>query len=552
MQHTNSFNLVVNNIAVKMALIVAFITLLIYLPALNGEFINYDDPGYVYNNPAIRILDWEFIKWAFTASYMGWPMPFTWISFTIDYQIWGLNPFGYHLTNIILHAVNAGMVVLLADRLYTGKFDDDEHAGNIYLHSIALFLAGFMWGVHPLNVESVSWVTERKNVLNGIFFFGTILSYLRYTELIKLKVEKRRAVKSFVISLLLLVMGLMVKPVGIVMPVVLLLMDWYPLRRLRRDNMRLILLEKVPFVIICALSTGITLVMAKGEGFLVPTADFSILDRFIVSGNVVFEYCMLILFPVGIHAMYLFKYPIPDIFIIKAVMIVLFSCYCVSVTKKHPWLLVMWCCFLLPLLPTLPFFIGGAHIMCAHFMYLPLVAPILLAAYTISLGYQFVSSANFQFARAIAVGMVLFILVFYVAMTEIQISAWKTPETLWTRVIELQPAGRAYYYRADYYMTIGKYSEAAEDLRISIQMAKSAGYPDIFNLQALRGDSLNKIGQYKEAVDEFTAAINSYPHPTYYFHRGRALEALGMVPEAAEDFKRAGDETGPIVKRIRD
>lgn len=552
MQNNNIFCLVANNIAVKIALVVACITLLIYLPALNGEFINYDDPGYVYNNPAIRILDWEFIKWAFTASYMGWPMPFTWISFAIDYQIWGLNPFGYHLTNNILHAVNAGMVVLLADRLYTEKFDDNEHDGNKYLYPVTLFLAGFMWGVHPLNVESVAWVTERKNVLNGVFFFGTILSYLRYTELIKLNGEKRRAITSFVIALLLLVMGLLVKPVGIITPAVLLLIDWYPLGRLHGGGIRRVLAEKIPFLLLCALSAIMTLLMAKGENFMVPTELFSISERSIASGSAVFDYIILTLFPIGINVMYLLPFPLPKIFIVKMIAVVLFICLCVYRVKKQPWLFMVLCCFLLPLWPGLPFFLGGVHIICAHFVYLPLVAPSIAAAHGISKAYRWASPDRYRHARTFISVMLVFIVVFYIGMTERLIASWKNPETLWTRVIKLRPAGRAYYYRADYYMTIGKYVEAAEDLRISIQMANSAGYPDVFNLHALRGDALNKIGQHKEAVGEFTEAINSYPHPTYYFHRGRAFEKLGMMLEAAEDFKKAGDETGPIVKRNRD
>lgn len=532
-----------------MALIAASITLLIYLPALNGEFINYDDSGYVYNNPAIRILDWEFIKWAFTTSYMGWLMPLTWISFAIDFQFWGLDPFGYHLTNIVFHAVNTGMVVILADRLYRDRFSAIENAGSSYLYPVTLFFAGFLWGVHPLNVESVSWVTERKNVLNGIFFFGTILCYLRYAELIKLNGEKARAVCSYLLALLLLFLGLLVKPIGVVAPVILLLLDWYPLRRMSKGTIFSLFVEKIPFCILSALSMVATLVMARGENFLVPYDLFTFWDRVIASGSTLLDYCLLMLFPIGINVMYLVQYPLPDIFIAKTFLVVLFTGYCLISAKKRPALFVIWCCYLLLVSPTLPFFLGGVHILCAHFVYLPLVAPSIAFAYCVASLYKKTQSPK---KRYLVVGLVIFITCFYVFMTERLIFSWQTPEKLWSRVIELRPAGRAYYYRADYYLKIGKYQAAADDLLVSIQMGKSAGYPGVFNLHALRGDALNKIGNYEEAVKDFTAAIRLNPHPTYYFHRGRALEALGRFKEASDDFVEAGGSTGPIESRNPD
>jgi tetratricopeptide (TPR) repeat protein len=207
---------------------------------------------------------------------------------------------------------------------------------------------------------------------------------------------------------------------------------------------------------------------------------------------------------------------------------------------------------LLPILPTLHFFINGAHSICSHFAYLPSIAPSFAAAAIITQAYKKSISAQYRWSRMLITVVVASLFLFYVSITEKLLGSWKNPETLWTRVINLRPVGRAYYYRADYYMTVGKYLEASEDLLISIRMANSAGYPDVFNLHALRADALNKIGQYKEAVDEFTAAIRDYPHPTYFYHRGRAFESLGLMEDAASDFRSAGEETGPIIKRSRD
>jgi len=533
-----------------MGMAVALSTLLIYLPSLSGEFINYDDPLYVYNNPAIRILDWEFVKWAFTTSYLGWLMPLTWLSFAMDYQLWGLNPFGYHLTNIILHTINSGMVVLLADRFYGNRFTAPKCGGQKYLYHAVLFLAGFIWAVHPLNVESVSWVTERKNVLNGVFSFSSLLCYLRYAELGAVSGTRRVALRYYILSLLLLATGLLVKPVGVVVPAMLLLIDWYPLKRINRSSVYVVLVEKIPYLLLSLISVFLTLYTAASAKFMVPVNLFSVADRFIASGSAIFDYCVLFVFPVGIHVMYLLPYPLPSIFIAKLAAIVLFTAFCLYSARRRPWLIVVWCCFLLPLLPTLPFFIGGYHIICAHFVYLPLVAPCIAVAYGFGLLYQNILPS--KHARLLVVSVAVALLVSCTVLTEILITSWRNPETLWSRVIELRPIGRAYYYRAEYYLQKGRYLAAADDLKISIQMGKSAGFPGVFNLQALRGDALNKAGRYEDAVEEFTAAIQVNPQPTYFYHRGVALQALGRGTEAEKDFLRADGENGPITSQSWD
>ncbi|MFH1027993.1 MAG: hypothetical protein V1791_08325, partial [Pseudomonadota bacterium] len=143
-----------DKIVLKVALGAALVCFLVYLPALFCDFINWDDPDYIINNPGIRLLDRQFLKEAFTTSYMGWWMPLTWISFAIDYRFWGLDPFGYHLTNVLLHSVNAGLVVLVADRLLNRMQGVEGKLQVGYLYPATLLLAGLLWALHPLRVES--------------------------------------------------------------------------------------------------------------------------------------------------------------------------------------------------------------------------------------------------------------------------------------------------------------------------------------------------------------------------------------------------------------
>src|SRR6185369_5527675 len=193
-----------------------------------------------------------------TTTYMGWCMPLTWISLAIDYHFWGLDPFGYHLTNVVLHVVNTALVVMIADQLVghlNSAHPENRRVKGVEvgsegvslppcLYSCVLLLAGLLWALHPLRVESVVWVTERKDVLNGLFSLGTIHFYLRYARVRDAAGNNGVATRNYIISLLSLLLSLMAKPASVVIPVMLLVADWYPLGRLQAGRLRPVVLEK--------------------------------------------------------------------------------------------------------------------------------------------------------------------------------------------------------------------------------------------------------------------------------------------------------------------
>lgn len=528
----------------------ALICLIVYLRALSCDFINWDDPSYIINNPGIRILDRQFISEALTTAYMGWWMPLTWISFAIDYHFWALDPFGYHLTNVLLHCANTGLVVLIADRLLSrcsGAVSREEMVKNTgYLHPGMLLLAGLLWALHPLRVESVAWVTERKDVLNGLFSLGAILCYLRYVRMKDVTLQKRKAICSYICSLVLLLFSLMSKPVSVVIPVMLLLIDWYPLGRFRMEKARVLILEKLPFVVLVVLISIATFYFATGNQILVSYVDLTVSKRFVLAGNSLFEYCRMSLFPVGIIHFYLLPWPFPVSYAVKAFLMAAFSCICVWNCRKNPWLPATWFAFILPLLPVLGFFQNGAQSHAARFTYLPGVAPSICAAAIVANVCGRAVKAGFRFPRALLAGLVATPLLVCSAITQRHLAAWKNPETLWSRAIAIRPVGRAYYLRADYFLQKGRFLEAADDLQMSIDLGKKTGFQELFNLHALRGDALSKLGRHLEAVQEFTEAISLYAYPNYFYHRGLALVALGKGQEAEADFIRAGTATGPI------
>nr|WP_246525264.1 tetratricopeptide repeat protein [Geomobilimonas luticola] len=524
------------------------ITLLVYLRALTCGFVNFDDTFYVVHNLDIRHLDGSLFSQAFTTPFVELWMPLTWISLAVDYHFWGLNPMGYHLTNILLHAVNTGLVVLIADRFCRERFigSDDEPASPNYLYPGMLLLAGLLFGIHPLRVESVAWVAERKDVLNGVFSLGAILWYLRYAQLRDMAESRGAAVRSYAFSLVFLLMSLMAKPVSVVIPAMLLVADWYPLGRFRREEIGRVLLEKVPYFTLSVASSVVTIYFAQQINIMVPQSDLSLVQRFMLSGNAVFEYCRMLLYPVGILPLYLIPNPIPVEFAVTAALVAIFTCVCLGFGRKYPCLTATWLCFIIPLLPVLAFFQNGVQAFAARYTYLPSVALSVAMAAMIAGAYRSLTNAGRGYVRFVVAGVMSSILLFYAGMTVHLIGSWKNTETLWTRVITIRPIGRAFYFRAEYYLETGKHQAAADDLLTSIRIAESAGNPEAFNLYALRGDALSRAGRHEESVRDFTAAIERYPEPNYFYHRGVALKAMGKANEAEADFRRAGTATGPI------
>ena len=226
---------------------VAITTLLVYLGSLSCGFINLDDPFYIANNQLIKSLDLHGLRRIFTEAHLGAWLPLTYVSFAVDYHFWGNNPIGYHLTNILLHAANAFLVVLLADMFCRERFAvTGSGPGNKWTYAGMLLLAGLFFAVHPLRVESVAWAAERKDVLNGFFTLASILAYLGYAR--RRQSGGRQAISLYLLALVLFVLSLLAKQVSVTLPVIMLLLDWYPLGRFGRGRFVPLLVEKVPFL----------------------------------------------------------------------------------------------------------------------------------------------------------------------------------------------------------------------------------------------------------------------------------------------------------------
>ena len=535
MSHDNALLLVVSAVAI--------VTLLVYLKVLGAGFVNVDDPDYVLNNPLIRQLNVDTVVSAFTQVHLGWWMPLTWLSLAFDYHVWEYNPFGYHLTNILLHAANSGLVVLIADQLLmreqgtSGKGQDSP-----YIYPATLLLAGFLWGMHPLRVESVAWVTERKDVLNGFFSFGSILFYLRYASKKTSTAGNSYAGVDFVLSLALFLMSLMAKSVSVVLPLMLLVFDWYPLGRLRRGSFTTLLLEKIPFLAGSVALSVVTFFVAARSQHLVTFDMFPLSQRLVVSGNAVWEYCRMLFFPVNLTPFYVIPDPIPPFYTVTTILVVIALAFIICY-KRLPWLQACLLCFLLPLLPVLAFFQNGDQAFADRFTYLPSLAPAIVASALLT---HFTVRQKGMWRRSLMVLAPACLLIMFFFITLRLFAVWQSSETYWTRVIDVQPTAIGYKERGRYYHSIGRYSAAVEDFTSALSMLPKTLKPYQYNFYAFRGESLRNASLLEESVKDFSIAISFFPHPVYYYHRGLALQALGRAKEADEDFRFSGMERGPI------
>ncbi len=539
-----------HNIAIKVAVMSGVISLLVYLRALSCGFENIDDPLYVLDNPAIRSLDWGFFTSVFTHTYINWWMPLTWISLAVDYHFWELNPFGYHLTNIVLHAVNTGLIVLIADRIIKGKGDEAKAhpmikgGGERLGYFATLLLVGLLWGIHPLRVESVAWVTERKDVLNGLFSMASVLCYLRY---VPLKESGRAAILSryYFLTLGLFILSLMAKSVTVVIPVVLLVLDWYPLRRLNKGNYRSVLKEKIPFFVVSAVMSVVTIFFIADARYLVTNDVFPFDQRLVVSGNALFEYCRLLLYPLGMVPYYLIPDPIPWAYSVKTIVVAVLMVLCLYKARMWRGRCAVLLCFVILLLPVLAFFQNGDQAFATRFTYLPSVAPCIAVASCYAALFRRLADES-RLLRVALQGLVVFLLLFYAGLTQKLISVWDNPETMWNRVVEIEPSAIAFKERALLFVEMKKYNAAVDDYTAAIGNPMNVWHPYIYNLYAFRGAALSLAGRYDEAVKDFSTAIGMFPHPVYYRLRGVALKKSGKAGEAENDFSKAGGEVAPL------
>ncbi len=527
------------------ALAVGFLVVLLYLPALGNGFVNWDDDVYVTSNPQVRSIAPSSLLRAFThihAASGNWH-PLTMVSHAADYAIWGLRPFGHHLTSILLHGFNAALVVLLAVRLLRARGRARSRQGML----VAGLVAGLLFGLHPLHVESVAWVSERKDLLAALFYLLGVLSYMRYAEhaagVVGLGKDQR-----YLTTLLCFVLALLSKPMALSFPFVLLIIDWYPLDRLKSAGVRRILVEKIPFLLLDLGLAAVTVLAQRASGAFRPLAEATLGTRALVATRAAAFYLAKTVLPTGLLPFYSYpahasfwswEFGVPVAVMTAAVL------GCLATAKKHPVSAAVLACYGVVLLPVLGIVQIGPQAMADRYTYLPSVSLVALVGAGAGFLWDRHAVDSHRWKRVIAATAALLLLGLLSWQSVRQMGVWRNSETLWSRVLRYEPWNtEAHNNRASYYYDRGEYEKALADYDAALSVQPLLGSAHATKRRSAyfndRAITYVRLGRYAEALADESEAIGLRPtDASYYFNRGNIHFLTGHYPEARDDLDRA-------------
>jgi protein O-mannosyl-transferase len=486
-------------------LVLAAITFAVFGQTLTHEFVDFDDDDYVYENPVVaRGLTLKGIVWAFTQAHAANWHPLTWLSHMLDCQLYGLHPGGHHLTNVLLHTATV-IALFLVLRQMTGTLWRSAFVAAVF-------------AIHPLRVESVAWVAERKDVLSGLFFMLTIGTYVRYAR-------HPWSLARYGLVMLLFAMGLMCKPMLVTLPVVLLLLDYWPLQR--TESAEKLVLEKLPLLALSAASCVATL-LAQNKA-IQSGGSFSLLFRL---GNALVAcvvYLRQMIWPVGLAAHYPYHHnglP-PWEVALAGTLVAGLSAAAVWQWRKQPWLLVGWLWYLAMLLPVAGIIQVGIQAHADRYTYLPQIGIYMAVTWL---------AAQWRASRVTFGGLMGGVLAVLMFCAWQQTAYWKNSETLWTHALAcaaddelaLCNLGTALFEKGRADEAIVRYQQA---LQIN---------PNYTEPQFSLANALLQKGKVDEAIYHFMYALHINPdYAQAHDGLGGALLRKGRVEEAASHFQKA-------------
>ena len=494
----------------------ALCTLWVYWPARNFSFVNYDDDEYIYNNPRVQSgLTLSNVRWALcTTSAANWH-PVTWLSLMLDRDLYGQAAGGYHFTNVCLHIFNAlllfGVLLNMTGALWRSAF------------------VAFLFALHPLHVESVAWISERKDLLCTFFMLLSLLTYWRYV--------KTRGAALYVRTLVYFALGLMAKPMIVTVPLILLLLDFWPLNRLvpyktnqaARSQVRRLLVEKIPFAVLSAAVCIVTLFVQKTAGSM---TAFPLGIRL---SNAILSYVRYIAhtaWPVHLA----FFYPLTAT--IKVASVVVCGCALVGISyaavramRTAPWFFVGWSFYVVTLLPAIGIVRVGSQSMADRYTYVPLIGLFVIAAWGIG---QLVKGGMFRRTFTVA-GAALLLAVVSVSARQ-QVGCWQDSTHLFRHALSVTNGnylaqnnlGKVFYSQNMPDSALVHFSEALKIL------------PDYPAALYNTGFILKQQGKPQEALFYLRKAVQSDSNYARALDcLGETYEMLGLGSSAIAEYRRA-------------
>jgi protein O-mannosyl-transferase len=489
-------------------LALAVVTALIYLPVRHFAFLNWDDLSYVSTNDYVRGgVTWEGIVWSFTHSHSANWFPLTWMSHMLDCQIYGLNPAGHHLTNVLFHAANTVLLFILLRRLTSAVWR-------------SAFVAA-LFGLHPLHVESVAWISERKDVLSTFFALLSLLAYTKYVEE-KSNTQNANPYPAFLLALFFFALGLMSKPMLVTLPFVLLLLDFWPLKRLQlatfnlqRSTVRL-LLEKVPFFALTIASSIVTVVAQKKAGAV---ASFQAIPFGSRLENAVIAYAQYLskfFWPAKLSPIYPHPQHWPAWQIIcSAVLLLILTGAVWFGRRRFPYAFTGWFWYLGTLIPVIGIVQVGSQAFADRYTYIPLIGIMIAVVWLLPINTSLQrgvatgrhSLNRFNGLPVLGLALSVVILGILSWRTTQQLTYWRDTETVFKRVLDLAPDSvQALYGLGTHLIDGGRLEEGKKLVERAV-----ASQPTYAEALGTLGNALDGEGKYSEALQYYESVLKAEP-----------------------------------------
>jgi tetratricopeptide (TPR) repeat protein len=552
------------------------LTWFVFGQTLGHEFINYDDPEYVFENPQIsKGLTLHGIAWALSHSHAHNWHPLTTITHMLDCQLYGLKADGHHCTNVVLHILAVVLLFLVLGEMTGGP----SRTGNIWPSA---FVAA-VFAIHPLRAESVAWVAERKDVLSGVFFMLTLAAYLRYV--------RKRSLASYLLVALVFALGLMSKPMLVTLPFVLLLVDYWPLRRFaaqasQKNNVKplhwldrqsipwKLVWEKIPLLVLAVISCGIALVLQAKA-----LSSIAILPLWVRVYNALVS-CVIYIWQMFWPAKLALFYPLPSgtlsgsvvVFAIAVLFALTYTAW--ALRKQRPHIITGWLWYLGMLVPVIGLVLVGGQGRADRYTYLPQIGLYVAATWVVM-----DLSASWRHRREILSILATAVVIILTWRAGIQTSYWKNSESIWTRTLavtsnnaiaheklgfvllknsqvddaisHLQEAlkiwpdfdqgrsnpgnARVHYKLAAAFFKKGRVGEAISHYQIALQLS-----PDYADVHDRLASLLWQEGQIDQAIENWQKTLSTDPDdPRVHTSLGTALLRKGLVGEAISHYEKS-------------
>jgi tetratricopeptide (TPR) repeat protein len=498
-------------LAAGVCLLLAACTLAVYWQAHGFAFINYDDNDYITQNPAVfHGLSWSSVKWAFTESLASNWHPLTWISHMADCQFFGVNAGAHHMVNVAWHIANAILLFFVLRRMTSRLWT-------------SAFVAG-LFALHPVHVESVAWIAERKDVLSTCFWFLSMWAYVGYA--------RRGGALRYMVTLLLFAMGLMAKPMLVTLPFVLLLLDYWPLARFEGgEKTRALIVEKIPFLALTVASCVVTFAVQFKEA-VAPVDDLSVVQRLLNALVSYFDYVRMMFWPSGLAILYPLSVEAQWGEIVMAGLFVCgVSYFAFRLRRSHPYLITGWLWYLGTLVPVIGLVQVGNQSLADRYTYVPLIGLFIIVAWGVS---DLMDAKKIKQPLPAAAGCL--VLAACAICSWMQVGYWKDSITLFRHALAV--TRNNYVLMNNLGATLADAGHADEAIALYSEALRLK--PDYANAHNNFGVALAAAGRFDDAIAHYEAALRAKPDSGDVFSNiGLALQRKGRLDEAIGYFRKA-------------